>query len=42
MLATLALVFALVREWRGTLLPAMVAHGLNNGLLVVAWLAMES
>ena len=42
MLATLALVFALVREWRGTLLPAMVAHGLNNGLLVIAWLAMES
>jgi membrane protease YdiL (CAAX protease family) len=29
-LMTLAFVFALVREWRGTLLPSMVAHGLNN------------
>ena len=23
----------LAREWRGTLLPAMVAHGINNGLV---------
>jgi membrane protease YdiL (CAAX protease family) len=28
----LAVVFALAREWRRTLLPATVAHGLNNGL----------
>jgi membrane protease YdiL (CAAX protease family) len=27
----LAAAFALAREWRGTLLPAMIAHGLNNG-----------
>jgi membrane protease YdiL (CAAX protease family) len=29
-LMALALAFALAREWRGTLLPAMLAHGLNN------------
>lgn len=29
-LMTLAFAFALVREWRGTLFPSMVAHGLNN------------
>ncbi len=27
----LAAAFALAREWRGTLLPSMIAHGLNNG-----------
>jgi membrane protease YdiL (CAAX protease family) len=30
----LALGFNLVREWRGTLIPSMVAHGLNNGLVL--------
>lgn len=37
----LACAFTLVREWRGTLLPAMIAHGLNNTLLmcVLIWLA---
>ena len=35
-LMSLAFAFTLAREWRGTLLPAMVAHGLNNGLLT--WL----
>jgi membrane protease YdiL (CAAX protease family) len=42
MLAMLALVFAVVREWRGTLLPAMVAHGLNNGALTLALIGMAS
>ena len=31
-LMALAFGFSLVREWRGTLIPGMVAHGLNNGL----------
>jgi membrane protease YdiL (CAAX protease family) len=31
----LATVFALVREWRGSLLPAMIAHGLNNGFALL-------
>jgi membrane protease YdiL (CAAX protease family) len=39
-LMTLALVFALMREWRGTLLPAMVAHGLNNALATVLLFVM--
>jgi membrane protease YdiL (CAAX protease family) len=34
--ALMALAYALTvaREWRGTLVPGMVAHGINNGLLV--------
>ena len=31
----LALGFTLAREWRGTLVPSMVAHGLNNGLVTL-------
>jgi membrane protease YdiL (CAAX protease family) len=31
-LMALALAFTLAREWRGTLIPSMVAHGINNGL----------
>jgi membrane protease YdiL (CAAX protease family) len=34
LLMALALTFCLVREWRGTLLPAMIAHGINNGLML--------
>jgi membrane protease YdiL (CAAX protease family) len=30
----LAFGFALVREWRETLIPSMIAHGLNNTLLM--------
>jgi membrane protease YdiL (CAAX protease family) len=35
--ALMALAFGLTspREWRGTLVPSMVAHGLNNGLLLL-------
>jgi membrane protease YdiL (CAAX protease family) len=40
LLTTLALAFALVREWRGNLLPAMVAHGINNGVLTLAVIGM--
>jgi membrane protease YdiL (CAAX protease family) len=34
-LMSLALAFSLAREWRGTLIPAMVAHGINNGVLLL-------
>lgn len=38
-LMSLAFAFTLAREWRGTLLPAIIAHGLNNGLLM--WLLIR-
>jgi membrane protease YdiL (CAAX protease family) len=31
-LMALAIAFALAREWRRSLLPAMIAHGINNGV----------
>ena len=31
-LMSLATAFALSREWRGSLVPAMIAHGINNGM----------
>jgi membrane protease YdiL (CAAX protease family) len=34
-LMALAFGFTLAREWRGSLVPSMVAHGLNNGLLML-------
>jgi membrane protease YdiL (CAAX protease family) len=34
-LMALAFAFALAREWRGSLIAPVVAHGLNNGLLMV-------
>jgi membrane protease YdiL (CAAX protease family) len=34
-LMSLAVAFSLVREWRGTLIPSMLAHGINNGLLML-------
>jgi membrane protease YdiL (CAAX protease family) len=34
-LMALALGFSLMREWRGTLIPSMVAHGINNGVLML-------
>jgi membrane protease YdiL (CAAX protease family) len=33
-LAALAVGFALAREWRGTLAPSIIAHGLNNALIL--------
>jgi membrane protease YdiL (CAAX protease family) len=33
LLASLACGFTLAREWRGTLIPAIIAHGLNNSLI---------
>jgi membrane protease YdiL (CAAX protease family) len=34
-LMALAFGFAMAREWRGTLVPAMVGHALNNGILTL-------
>jgi membrane protease YdiL (CAAX protease family) len=34
-LMALAYGFTIAREWRGTLIPSMVAHGLNNALVVL-------
>ncbi|HEV3443754.1 MAG TPA: type II CAAX endopeptidase family protein [Gemmataceae bacterium] len=34
-LMALAFMFSLLREWRGTLIPGMVAHGVNNGLVLL-------
>jgi membrane protease YdiL (CAAX protease family) len=34
-LMALAFAFSLLREWRATLVPAMLAHGINNGLLLL-------
>jgi membrane protease YdiL (CAAX protease family) len=33
-LMALAIAFCVAREWRGSLVPAMVAHGLNNALVM--------
>jgi membrane protease YdiL (CAAX protease family) len=30
-------VFAAMREWRGSLVAPIVAHALNNTMLIVAW-----
>jgi membrane protease YdiL (CAAX protease family) len=34
-LGALAVAFALAREWRGTLIPPMIAHGINNGAVML-------
>lgn len=34
-LMSLAYGFTIAREWRGTLIPSMVAHGLSNGLVTM-------
>lgn len=39
-LMALAVGFSLAREWRGTLLPAIVAHGINNGLMTLCFLLL--
>jgi membrane protease YdiL (CAAX protease family) len=39
-LMALAFSFTLAREWRGTLLPSMVAHGLNNTAITFLLLMM--
>jgi len=34
-LTAIAVGFSLTREWRGTLIPSMIAHGVHNGALMV-------
>lgn len=41
-LGGLAVVFALVREWRQTLVPPMIAHGINNGVSTLMLLLVAS
>jgi membrane protease YdiL (CAAX protease family) len=35
LLMSLAMGFTLTREWRGSLVPCMIAHGINNGLVLL-------
>ncbi len=37
-LVAIALGLTMAREWRGTLIPSMVAHGIHNGLLMTVLL----
>jgi membrane protease YdiL (CAAX protease family) len=41
-LMALAVGFSLAREWRGTLVPSMVGHGLNNFMVTVLLLLVAS
>jgi membrane protease YdiL (CAAX protease family) len=41
-LMALALAFTLLREWRGTLIPSMIAHGVNNGVATLMLVLMVS
>jgi membrane protease YdiL (CAAX protease family) len=34
----IALALALIREWRGTLSPSMVTHGINNGVMLLVFM----
>ncbi len=40
-LMALALAFTLMREWRGTLLPSMIAHGINNAVATLLLFLMS-
>jgi membrane protease YdiL (CAAX protease family) len=41
-LASLGFVFSLMREWRGSLIAPMLAHGMHNGAIMTAlWLALS-
>jgi membrane protease YdiL (CAAX protease family) len=41
MLMALAIAFTLMREWRGTLLPSMIAHGINNAVATLLLFMMS-
>jgi membrane protease YdiL (CAAX protease family) len=41
-LMALAFGFAIIREWRGALVPCMVAHGINNGILTLVLILAAS
>ncbi len=40
-LMALALAFTLMREWRGTVLPSMIAHGINNAVATLLLFLMS-
>ena len=39
-LMALAYAFLLLREWRGTLIPAIIVHGMSNGLVMLTLIAL--
>ena len=39
---SLAYSFILLREWRGTLIPSMVAHGVSNGIVMLLLISILS
>ena len=41
-LMSLAYSFVLLREWRGTLIPSMVAHGISNGIVMLLLISILS
>ena len=41
-LMSLAIAFALAREWRGSLVPSMVMHAVNNGLAMTVLIMVFS
>jgi membrane protease YdiL (CAAX protease family) len=41
-LMALAYSFLLLREWRGTLVPAIIVHGISNGVVMLTLLAVLS
>ncbi|NQX90464.1 MAG: CPBP family intramembrane metalloprotease, partial [Halioglobus sp.] len=41
-LMSLAVAFSLMREWRGTVLPAILMHAISNGLVLSVLLSMLS
>jgi membrane protease YdiL (CAAX protease family) len=41
MLMALAFAFTLMREWRGTLVPSMIAHGINNAVATLLLFSMS-
>jgi membrane protease YdiL (CAAX protease family) len=38
----LAYAFVIVREWRGTLIPAMIIHGVSNGIVMTMLIVLLS
>jgi membrane protease YdiL (CAAX protease family) len=40
-LMALAVAFTLMREWRGTVLPSMIAHGINNAVATLLLFLMS-
>jgi membrane protease YdiL (CAAX protease family) len=42
LLMSLAVVFCLAREWRGTLIPSILVHGISNGLVLTLLIVVLS